>query len=59
MAADKIEAAKNKALDKMKMKAMKEKADGIMGVSFDISGFSVLVSGTAYRFVPEEEIPEI
>lgn len=45
---EKVELAKSAAEEKLKEKALYYGADGVMNVSFQITGLTVMVYGTAY-----------
>ncbi len=61
----KLERAKEKALEEMKLYAQELGADGVMHLRYQLSGRSVLVYGSAFQYLdseaeeaPAEETPE-
>ena len=61
----KLERAKAKALEEMKLYAQEMGADGVMNLRYQLSGLSVLVYGSAFQYLdagtdaaPGEDAPE-
>lgn len=62
----KLERAKEKALEEMKLYAQEMGADGVMNLHYQLSGLSVMVYGSAFQYLDtdldapiEDGVPEI
>lgn len=55
----KLERAKEKAVEEMKVYAQEKHADGVMNIRYQMSGLSVMVYGTAFSYAADAPLDEL